>query len=150
MQPSHKAIRRVSPLATARPSAKTRPHFTMKAPLTLLSIAMLTISALAADGPIRHVVHFKFKKEATPEQIQKVVDEFAALKKKIDVVESLEWGTNVSPEKLDKGFTHCWIVSFKNAKDRDAYLVHPAHKDFVTILKPILEEPFVVDFVPQK
>jgi hypothetical protein len=126
------------------------PHFTMKALLTLLSIAMLTTSALAADGPIRHVVHFKFKKEATPEQIQKVTDEFAALKKKIDAVDALEWGTNVSPEGLDKGFTHCWIVSFKTAKDRDAYLVHPAHKAFVDILKPILEEPFVVDFVPQK
>jgi hypothetical protein len=122
----------------------------MKALFTLLSIAMLTASALAADGPIRHVVHFKFKKEATPEQIQKVTDEFAALKKKIDVVELLEWGTNVSPEGLDKGFTHCWIVSFKTAKDRDAYLVHPAHKAFVAVLKPILEEPFVVDFVPQK
>jgi hypothetical protein len=126
------------------------PHFTMKALLALLSIAMLTTSALAADGPIRHVVHFKFKKEATPEQIQKVTDEFAALKKKIDVVETLEWGTNVSPEKLDKGFTHCWIVSFKNTKDRDTYLVHPAHAAFVTVLKPVLDEAFVVDFIPQK
>ena len=122
----------------------------MKALLILFSIAMLTTSALAADGPIRHVVHFKFKKEATPEQIQKVTDEFAALKKKIDVVESLEWGTNVSPEKLDKGFTHCWIVSFKSSKDRDAYLVHPAHAVFVSVLKPVLDEALVVDFVPQK
>jgi hypothetical protein len=123
----------------------------MKTLLALLSIAMLTTtSALAADGPVRHVVHFKFKKEATPEQIQKVTDEFAALKKKIDLVESLEWGTNVSPEKLDKGFTHCWIVSFKTAKDRDAYLVHPAHTAFVAVLKPVLDEAFVVDFVPQK
>ena len=44
----------------------------------------------------------------------------------------------------------CWIVSFKNAKDRDTYLVHPAHVAFVEILKPILDEPLVVDFVPQK
>ena len=131
------------------PVRQDSPHFTMKALLTLLSIAMLTTSALAADGPIRHVVHFKFKKGATPEQIQKVTDEFAALKKKIDIVEALEWGTNVSPEKLDKGFTHCWIVSFKTVKDRDTYLVHPAHKAFVEILKPILGEALVVDFVPE-
>ena len=123
----------------------------MKHLLTLLTIAMLTAaSALAADGPIRHVVHFKFKKEATPVQIEKVTEEFAALKKKIAEVESLEWGTNSSPEGLDKGFTHCWIVSFKTAKDRDAYLVHPAHKAFVEILLPILDEAIVVDFVPQK
>ena len=122
----------------------------MKTLLTLLSIAMITASALAADGPIRHVVHFKFKKEATPEQIEKIVEGFAALKKKIDAVDSLEWGTNSSPEGLDKGFTHCWIVAFKTAKDRDAYLVHPAHKAFVEILMPVLEKPLVVDFIPKK
>ena len=122
----------------------------MKTLLTLISIAMLTASALAADGPIRHVVHFKFKKEATKEQVEKITEEFAALKKKIDVVDALEWGTNSSPEGLDKGFTHCWIVNFKTAKDRDAYLVHPAHKAFVAILMPILDEALVVDFVPQK
>ena len=123
----------------------------MKHLLTLLTIAMLTAaSALAADGPIRHVVHFKFKKEATPVQIEKVTEEFAALKKKIAEVDSLAWGPNSSSEGLDKGFTHCWIVSFKTAKDRDAYLVHPAHKAFVEILLPILDEAIVVDFVPQK
>ena len=122
----------------------------MKALLTLLTIAMITASAIAADGPIRHVVHFKFKKEATPEQVEKITEEFAALKKKIDVVDSLEWGTNSSPEGFDKGFTHCWIVSFKTARDRDAYLVHPAHKAFVELLLPILDEAIVVDFVPQK
>ena len=122
----------------------------MKTLLTLLSIAMITASAIAADGPIRHVVHFKFKKEATAEQIKKITEEFAALKAKTEVIESLEWGTNASPEGLDKGFTHCWIASFKTAKDRDTYLVHPAHKAFVAILLPILDEALVVDFVPQK
>jgi hypothetical protein len=122
----------------------------MKFLTSLLAIAMLTASSLAADGPIRHVVHFKFKADATKEQIAKVVEEFAALKTKIAVVDSLEWGTDVSPEGLSKGFTHCWIVSFKTAADRDAYLVHPDHKAFVAILKPILDEALVVDFVPQK
>ncbi|MEO7319242.1 MAG: Dabb family protein [Chthoniobacteraceae bacterium] len=122
----------------------------MKTLLTLLTIALITASAIAADGPIRHVVHFKFKKEATPAQIQKITEEFAALKKKIEVVDSLEWGTNSSTEGLDKGFTHCWIASFKTAKDRDTYIVHPAHKAFVEILLPILDEALVVDFIPQK
>jgi hypothetical protein len=116
----------------------------------LLALAMLTASSLAADGPIRHVVHFKFKADATKEQIAKIVTEFAALKSKIPLVESLEWGTDVSPEGLGKGYTHCWIASFKNAADRDAYLVHPDHKAFVAILKPILDDALVIDFVPQK
>jgi hypothetical protein len=122
----------------------------MKSLLTLLALAMLTTSSFAADGPIRHVVHFKFKADATKEQIAKVVTEFAALKVKIPQVEALEWGTDVSPEGLGKGFTHVWIATFKNAADRDAYLVHPDHKAFVAILKPVLDDALVVDFVPQK
>ena len=122
----------------------------MKFLITLLAFAMITASTFAADGPIRHVVHFKFKADASKEQIAKIVEEFAALKGRIPVVESLEWGTNVSTEGLDKGYDHCWIVTFKNAADRDAYIVHPAHKAFVELLKPSLEEALVVDFVPQK
>lgn len=122
----------------------------MKTLITLLALAMLTVSSLAADGPIRHVVSFKFKKDADPAAIKKVEDAFAALKQKIPFIEKLEWGTNVSPEKHDKGFTHCWIVSFKNAADRDAYLVHPEHKAFGANLKGVIDDVFVLDFVPQE
>ena len=122
----------------------------MKTLLALASLFLFTMNATAADGPVFHVVHFKFKADATPAQIANVEKEFAALKEKIKVVQTLEWGTDVSPEKLGKGFTHCWILTFKNETDRDAYLVHPAHKAFVDVLKPVLEEPLVVDFIPKK
>jgi hypothetical protein len=116
----------------------------------LAALALFTMTTLAADGPVYHVVHFKFKKEATPEQIKKVETEFAALKEKIDAIQTFNWGTDVSPEKLSDGFTHCWVITFKDTASRDAYLVHPAHKAFVTILGPVLEKPLVVDFVPTK
>ena len=121
----------------------------MKFITTFLALAMLTVSALA-DGPVRHIVHFKFKADADPAAVQKVVAEFAKLKTKISVVESLEWGKDVSPEGLGKGFTHCWIVTFKSEADRDIYIKHPDHQAFVAILKPVLDEAFVVDFIPQK
>ena len=72
------------------------------------------------------------------------------LKGKIEAVQTLEWGTDISPEKLGDGFTHCWVLTFKNEKDRDAYLVHPAHKAFVEIVLPVIEKPLVVDFIPRK
>ena len=89
----------------------------MKLLASLLALAMLAATSPAADGPIRHVVHFKFKADAGKTQIAKVVEEFGALKKKIAVIESFEWGTDVSPEGLGKGYTHCWFISFKNAAD---------------------------------
>ncbi len=108
------------------------------------------MTTLAADGPVFHVVHFKFKADAAPEAIKKVEVAFAALNEKIEVVRTLDWGTNISPEGLSDGFTHCWVVTFKNEKDRDIYLHHAAHTAFVEVLKPVIEKPLVVDFIPQK
>ena len=95
---------------------------------------------------IRHVVCFKFKEDATDAQIRKVEKAFAGLKKKIPEIKGLEWGVNNSPEGLNKGFTHCFIVTFADEKGREIYLPHPDHKAFVEILKPILDDVFVIDF----
>ena len=97
-------------------------------------------------GELFHVVSFKFKETATPEQIKSVEKSFGALKTQIPQIASLKWGTNVSPEKHDKGFTHCFVLTFKNEKDRDAYLVHEDHKKFGGSLGPVLEDAFVLDF----
>ena len=95
---------------------------------------------------IQHVVCFQFKEDATKAQIKEVENAFAALKDKIPEIDRLEWGTNNSPEGLNKGFTHCFIVTFPNEKAREVYLPHPDHKAFVKILKPILDDVFVIDF----
>jgi len=113
--------------------------------------AVLVFCAVAAtqsskSAKLRHVVAFKFKDTATREQIQEVEEAFRALKKKIAEVESLEWGTNVSPEKHDKGFTHGFILTFQSEQDRDAYLVHPEHKKFGQLVHPVLADVFVIDF----
>ncbi len=110
---------------------------------------MLTTTAVFADSPVRHVVSFKFKKEATAADVQKIETAFAALKAKIPQIQSLEWGTNVSGENLDKGFTHMWVLSFGDAAALKVYLDHPEHQAFVKILKPSLEDAFVIDFQPR-
>ena len=63
---------------------------------------------------------------------------------------SMEHGVNNSPEKLNQGFTHVFQVTFTNAAARDAYLPHPAHKAFGTLLGSlgILDAVFVVDYAP--
>lgn len=110
-----------------------------------LAIAGMTIGAEAA-GKLKHVVCFKFKSTATPQDIQKVEEAFKQLQEKIPQVTSLEWGTNVSPEQRNKGFTHCFLLSFKSDKDRDIYLDHPEHKAFGKIVGPVLDDVFVIDF----
>lgn len=128
----------------------------MKTLLTLIALLVtMTLSTFAADKPagatkLYHVVSFKFKDDAKKEQIDEVVNAFRDLKKKIKVIKEFSWGTNVSPEKHDKGFTHAFILSFSSEKDRDEYLVHPDHKAFGKIVGPVLADVFVVDYWAQK
>jgi hypothetical protein len=117
--------------------------------LTALAIGAETPASSSerdGKGELLHVVSLKFKPGATPEQIKLVEEAFAGLKQKIPGIKSLKWGTNVSPEKHDKGFTHCFVLSFASEKDRDAYLVHDDHKAFGGVLKPVMEDVFVIDF----
>ncbi|HRT97747.1 MAG TPA: Dabb family protein [Planctomycetota bacterium] len=111
---------------------------------------MCPIHAQTTRGKVRHVVLFKFKAEATPQQIKAVEEGFRALPAKISGIRYFEWGTDISPEKLSDGFTHCFLVTFDTEKARDAYLPHPAHKAFVEVLKPILDKVLVVDYVAQR
>lgn len=99
---------------------------------------------------LRHVVLFKFTDVSTPEDIKKVEDAFAVLPGKISQIKDYEWGTNSSPENLNQGLTHCFFVTFASDKDRDDYLVHPAHQAFVEVLKPHLDKVTVVDYWAKK
>ena len=126
--------------------------------LVTLLVGILMMPGLAADAKgkpknakhLQHVVSFKFKDTATQAQIDELVKAFGQLEKKIKEISAYEWGTNVSPEKHDKGFTHCFIVTFKTEKDRDTYLTHPHHMEFVKLVGPIVEDVFVIDFWAQK
>ncbi|HAB15886.1 MAG TPA: Dabb family protein [Verrucomicrobiota bacterium] len=100
----------------------------------------------ARKAKLQHVVSFKFKDSATKEQVKAVEESFRALKTKIPQIERLQWGLNNSPEGLNKGFTHCWVLTFASEADRDAYLVHADHKEFGKGLKPVLADVFVIDF----
>ena len=127
----------------------------------LISLAVLAVIgsavALAVDadkkektcnkGKLRHVVMFKFKDSATPEQIKEVEEAFAALPKKIPTILDFEWGTNNSPEGFNQGLTHCFLLTFKDDAGRAVYLPHPAHKAFGKVLHPILDKVVVVDYV---
>jgi len=95
---------------------------------------------------LRHIVLYKFKDELKPQQVQEVIDAFAALPKKIDTVVGFEHGTNVSPEGKSEGLTHCFVVSFRDEKGRDAYLVHPAHLEYVKLVKDRREKVVVFDY----
>lgn len=119
---------------------------------TLLAIFALTMttSLQAADGLYRHVVLFKFKDATTKDEVKSVEDAFRALSKKVPTIVDFEWGTNVSPEGKDGGFTHCFFVSFKDKAGLEVYLPHPAHDEFKKLAGPHFDKVLVIDYVAQK
>jgi len=116
--------------------------------ITLVLLSIYTVNAQQEKHkPVfRHVVMFGWKEGTDAAYITKVVTALNDLKHKIPTIKSLEWGTNNSPENLNNGLTHCFILTFTSESDRDAYLIHPDHKAFVALLKPAPEKVTVFDY----
>lgn len=110
------------------------------------TIAATMEKVTAPAKQLRHVVLFKFKEGTTKESIQQVEAAFTALPTKIPEIKGYEWGTNNSPEGLDKGFTHCFFLTFDSEEGRAVYLPHPDHKAFGAVLTPHLDDVLVLDY----
>ena len=75
-----------------------------------------------------------------------IVAAFQALPSKITEIKGFEWGTNSSPEGLNQGLTHAFTVTFHSDADRNTYIPHPAHQEFVGLLGPHLDKVTVIDY----
>ena len=103
-------------------------------------------TTVAKDSVLRHVVSFKFKEGTSEAKIKEIEAAFTDLPNKIPQIVGYEWGLNNSPEGLNKGFTHCFFLTFKSEEDRAAYLPHPDHKAFGALLGDVLADVFVIDY----
>lgn len=95
---------------------------------------------------LRHFVLIKFKGTALVSDIARVEQAFAELPSKIEHIKEFEWGINNSPENLNNGFTHGFLLTFDSEEGRDKYLPHPDHKAFGEVLSPLIEDVLVLDY----
>ncbi|MBQ7824080.1 MAG: Dabb family protein [Bacteroidaceae bacterium] len=118
-------------------------------PLFILVCTFFSACSKQEDKPeklLRHVVLFGFDTTVTADQVKEIEDAFQALPKQIEQIKDYEWGTDCSPEGLQKGLTHCFFVTFHSEKDRNDYLVHPAHQAFGKLINGKLSAITVVDY----
>lgn len=121
----------------------------MKKTFVLIGLILVINSCQQTSSPseaLRHVVSFKFTQEATDSEINSLIQDFEGLQNQIPQIKAFEWGLNNSPEGLDQGMTHIFLLTFENEKGRDEYLPHPAHKAFGDKHGPIIDDVFVVDY----
>jgi len=99
---------------------------------------------------VRHVVLVKYKEGATAKEIGAIEEAFRSLQAEIPQIRDFEWGRDVDHGKRSGGLTHCFLLTFRSAAGRDAYLPHPAHREFAELLGGSVEEVLVLDYAPAK
>lgn len=102
---------------------------------------------------VKHVALLKLKKQTPPGEIAAMFSELAALRQKIAGVLDFSAGPYSSPEGLNQGFTHGFVMTFADEHSRDGYLTHPAHEvvkeRIIPMLDGDLEGVIVVDWLEE-
>lgn len=95
---------------------------------------------------VKHVGLLKFKEGTSQEQIDQLFADLMDLTETIDGIEDYVSGPNNSPEGLSDGLTHGFVITFRDAAARDAYLPHPEHERFTSSALPLIDKAVIVDF----
>jgi hypothetical protein len=99
-------------------------------------------------GVVRDVVLLKFVDTLPPAQVDAAVKRFLDLPDEIAEIQSIEGGRNISPEQLSEGYTHVFVLTFRNQTNRNAYLKHPARAKFIRSMEKELERCLIMDYYP--
>ena len=94
---------------------------------------------------VQHIVLVKFK-AGQDSRAAALFTALGALKQKLPGRLGYRHGANVSPEGLNQGFTHGFVMTFADAAARDQYLIHPEHEKVKAEFLPILDNVIVFDF----
>ncbi len=96
---------------------------------------------------VRHYGVFKFKPQVSAPQIEACFRTMKAMVGMIPGLMDMEYGPYSSPEGMNDGFTHGFLMTFDSEESRDAYLPHPIHEHAKDVVVPCLERVVVFDFV---
>jgi len=95
---------------------------------------------------VKHVALWKFKEGTPQEKIEMVLQELLDVSETIPGIEDYVSGANNSPEGLNQGYTHGFVMTFENAGARDAYISHPDHERAKAVILPHIESVLIFDF----
>ena len=93
---------------------------------------------------ITHIVCWKYKPEATPEQRADHISKLGALPDVIPNIESFSVGADIL--HLERSFDTGLVAVYTDRAALDAYNIHPEHQKVVAFGKLIAEKVVSVDF----
>ncbi|KAK4194684.1 stress responsive A/B barrel domain-containing protein [Triangularia verruculosa] len=104
---------------------------------------------------VTHIVLFKFKSDLDGGAIDVAAAKILSLKENClspnsqnAYIKSITGGRDNSPENLQNGMTHAFVVQFENTDDRNYYVEQdPAHLAFKKEIEPLVEKVMVLDYI---
>ena len=94
---------------------------------------------------VEHIVLLRWKDDASPEAIDRVMAELRGLKDKIPGIVDLSCGANFS--ERGKEYTHALVVRLKDRAALEAYGPHPEHQRVLKeFLNPIRADGLAIDY----
>ena len=97
------------------------------------------------SSPIAHVVLVGFKEGTEEATVSRIVEAAHQLPAQIPGFLAFHGGANDSPEGLDKGHSHGFLMTFNDRAALETYGPHPAHQAFGDFARPHRDEVFVFD-----
>lgn len=88
---------------------------------------------------VKHLALLRFKPGTPPATIDQIYRSLANLCQTVPGLLDFCGGPYSSPEGLNQGFTHGFVMTFADEKSRDAYLPHPDHVAVAELAIPHLE-----------
>ncbi|KAK3944366.1 stress responsive A/B barrel domain-containing protein [Diplogelasinospora grovesii] len=116
--------------------------------------ALRPANSNAIPPTITHIVLFQFKRDASPGAVDVACARMMALKESCVLpttqqtyIKSITGGKDHSPEGLQDGLTHGFVVEFASTADRDYYVSSdPVHQTFKKDVATVVEKATVLDF----
>lgn len=77
---------------------------------------------------IRHIVLTKFKPETTEAEIAEIYAGLSALTDNLSGAHNFTGGRSQSPEQIERGYMHGFVIDFDTWGDLKVYAEHPEHR----------------------
>jgi hypothetical protein len=77
---------------------------------------------------IRHIVLTKFKSETEDNRIAEIYAGLSALTDKLSGAHNFVGGRSESPENIERGYMHGFVIDFDSWADLKTYAEHPEHQ----------------------
>jgi len=88
---------------------------------------------------IRHCVFVKFRSDISDADKQAIYGQLNDLRDVIPGISAASFGPNISPEGKTRGFEDGFTMDFADQSVRDAYLIHPQHREAGQALVSLLD-----------